>query len=206
MRLIRRSILSFIDWFGRVGVPPMMRWLADVDPQFAQALAGRRTMQTVHQPYTSSEGSPISIWLYQEAQRRSSESPTMQRDLNAALELMRVDSVSGPMFRMYTSLMIEGYPIQEVFYRVMANVLLVGYTAGLMQADAAGQVAAGGFEQGERNSLAPAVDAEFVDDPGDAGDICPKCLQVYNVAVCQDCGIELRRATTAELEAYEKGV
>jgi hypothetical protein len=170
MRFVRRWILSFIGWFGRVCVPPMMHWLADGDPRFTQAPAGR---QTVHEPYTSSEGSPISIWVYQEALRRSSGSPTMQRDLNAALELMRVDSVSGPMFQMYTSLMIGGYPIQEVFYRVMANVVLIGYTAGLMQADAGRAV--GGLEQGERNSLAPAVDAEFTMGEPMRAKVCGHC-------------------------------
>lgn len=171
MRLIRRSILSFIGWFGRVGVPPMMRWLADGDPRFAPDTPAARPA-----PYTSPEGSPLSIWLFNEAQKRTFESPVVQRDLNAALELMRLESVSGPLMMMYSSLMVKGYPIPEVFCRVMANVLLVGYTAGLMQADAAGQVvAAGGLEQGERNSLAPAVDAEFtMGDPMPAK-VCGHC-------------------------------
>lgn len=117
-----------INTWGRRWAPPFLKWLAT--PNDSTAGLGQAEDSA---PWTSSEGSPLTVWLVTAALRRSFESPTKQRDLNAALELMRLDSFQKPLFGMYVALLTSGrYPVEEVFARVFANLLLVGFIAGQM--------------------------------------------------------------------------
>jgi hypothetical protein len=145
MALVKKWILAFVNFLGRRAAPAFLRWLVEgsdfpkpdvlYTPLGPVAYASGERSQTLPLPsYTPSDGSPITIWLVSEAMRRSGQSETMQRDLNASLEVLRVDSVNRPLFMMFSSLQMAGLPIDEVFARVMANVLHVGFIAGRMTA------------------------------------------------------------------------
>lgn len=150
--MVRRWVLNFLEYVGRRWVPTMMRWLARDRADLIRPAPGAPAWQ-------DTGGSPLTIWLMDAAKRRSFESPTMQRDLNAALEILRLDSFNKPLMMLYVGLMAEGkYPIEEIFARVLANVLLLGFVAGQLHA-----------QDPAPTGAAPSVDAEFIEGARDAG-------------------------------------
>ena len=74
--MVRRWVLNFLEYVGRRWVPTMMRWLARDRADLIRPAPGAPAWQ-------DTGGSPLTIWLMAAAKRRSFESPTMQRDLNA---------------------------------------------------------------------------------------------------------------------------
>lgn len=139
-RTMKAALARGVTAIGRKIVPPFMRWLADGELDLVAAPV------SAPQSYVSAEGCPLTVWLLTAAMVRATEGPDAQRDLNGCLELMRLDSVHRPLMLMFASLQASGYPMEEVFFRTAANVLLIGFTAGRMYA---------GFDRG------PDVDAEF---------------------------------------------
>lgn len=150
-KFYKQWALNLLNWFGRHGVAPFMRWLTDGQLEF-------QAPERVEGPavYTSSEGCPLTVWLLGAARKRMNESETLQRDLNGCLELMELDSYRQPLLMMYAALLAEGeIPIDQIFMQVFANVLLLGFTAGVMSVD------------GPRHlEVTDKVDAEFTEDDG----------------------------------------
>ena len=139
MRWLKRGILRVVNSLGPVVIPPLMRWLADGSKEFdppgpAGPPAGMPPPHAAPDGYTAPEGSPITVWLLSEAMARNAVRLDQQRDLNAAMETLRLDAFRQPLMLMYASLMMHsGYPIDEIFIRVFANVLVLGFVAGQIE-------------------------------------------------------------------------
>lgn len=123
MKRIKRWVMGLLMAGGKL-VLPILRWAGEGNPAIVK-------VDTPAGPHVSSEGSPISQFSLDSARLEMAQLPTLQRDLNSALECMRLEAFSHPFMRMYASLLMH-YPFEETFYRVVANAVVLGFVAGQM--------------------------------------------------------------------------
>ena len=131
-RWVARSVLYVAQPLSQAVLMPLITWCSRT--LGISAHYNRCAAPSPHAHYIETSDSPINPWLMKAAidlaaKEFSECGEIRQRDLNAAMESFRQESVMHPFYGLWAGLAAEGYPIEELLVRIFANVFEFGRTA-----------------------------------------------------------------------------
>lgn len=132
-RWVARSVLYVAQPLNQAVLMPLMTWCSRTLGNIG-SLRAIKTAPSPHAHYIETSDSPINPWLMKAAidlaaKEFSECGEIRQRDLNAAMESFRQESVMHPFYGLWAGLTAEGHPIEELLVRIFANVFEFGRTA-----------------------------------------------------------------------------